>query len=298
MSTPGSPRGPALGPLALVVALALAAGNGPARAAEERLVTVGGAVTEIVAALGAADRIVAVDTTSTFPPAVVAGKPNVGYMRQLSAEGVLSFAPARVVAVEGAGPPDVLTILREAGMPVETVAEGHSPEGLLAKVRRVGDIVGRREAAEVLAASLADRFDRLAEARARTVPARVLFVLSIQNGRPMVAGTATAADAIIRLAGAVNVGAGFQGYRVMTDEALIAARPDAIVTMTRHGSESPAAAFGKLPALADTPAVRSGAVVVMDGLYLLGFGPRTPEAAEDLMKALQAKRAAAGDAVR
>ena len=53
------------------------------------------------------------------------------------------------------------------------------------------------------------------------------------NDRPMVAGRATAADGIIRLAGAANAIAEFDGYKIVNDEAMIAARPDAVLAMER-----------------------------------------------------------------
>ena len=60
-----------------------------------RIVSIGGAVTEILYALGLDKNIVAIDTTSLYPPQALQEKPNVGYMRQLSPEGVLG---ARAVA--------------------------------------------------------------------------------------------------------------------------------------------------------------------------------------------------------
>jgi ABC-type Fe3+-hydroxamate transport system substrate-binding protein len=59
-----------------------------------RIVSVGGAVTEILYALGLEQRVIAVDTTSLYPPRALAEKPNVGYMRQLSPEGVLALGPS------------------------------------------------------------------------------------------------------------------------------------------------------------------------------------------------------------
>lgn len=273
--------------LLVVSALPFAAPSAGAQT-PERLVTIGGAVTEIVAALGAADRIVAVDTTSTWPPEAVAGRPTVGYMRQLSAEGILSLAPTRVVAVEGAGPPGVLKLVADAGIPVDRVPDRPSPEGLAAKIRAIGRIVGRADRAESLAAEVTAGLADLARERAAAPrPVRALFVIAVQNGRPMAAGRGSAADAMLRLAGAVNVVDGFDGYKPLSDEAAVAAAPDVVVTMRRPGTS--AAELFALPALAGTPAARAGALVEMDGLYLLGFGPRTPEAARDLRRALIAK---------
>ena len=68
------------------------------------IVTVGGAITEIVYALGLEDRLVGIDTTSLYPPQALQQKPNVGYMRQLSAEGVLGLNPELILATAGLGP--------------------------------------------------------------------------------------------------------------------------------------------------------------------------------------------------
>ena len=58
--------------------------------ATERVISIGGDVTEIVYALGAQQALVARDSTSLQPPQATA-LPNVGYMRQLNAEGMLAM---------------------------------------------------------------------------------------------------------------------------------------------------------------------------------------------------------------
>ena len=66
-----------------------------------RVVSVGGAVTEILYGLGLEKNIVGIDTTSLYPPRAAAEKPSVGYMRQLSAEGVLGLRPTVILAIDG-----------------------------------------------------------------------------------------------------------------------------------------------------------------------------------------------------
>ncbi len=68
-----------------------------------RIVSVSGATTEIVYALGAEKQLVGTDTTSLFPAAALQ-TPKVGYMRQLSAEGLLSLKPDAVIGTTEAGP--------------------------------------------------------------------------------------------------------------------------------------------------------------------------------------------------
>lgn len=273
--------------LALAAALAAAAASAAAAAPPERLVSAGGVVTEILYALGADDRIVGVDTTSVHPPQALEDHPDVGYVRALSAEGVLSLAPDRVVAVDAAGPPDALALIRSAGVPITIVGEEPSEAGVLARIRTIGALVGEEARAEALAAEVEAGFAELASAR-ETIgePVRVLFVLSLQNGRAMVGGVGTSADAIIRLAGAVNAASVIDGYKPVTDEAIVEAAPDVVLSIARGDHALDAAEVFALPAFALTPAAEGRRLVTMDGLALLGFGPRTPQAARDLMRAL------------
>lgn len=259
----------------------------PAGAAGERIVSVGGAVTEILYALGLEGRIAAVDTTSLEPARALRDKPNVGYIRALSAEGVLSLQPSLVITTAEAGPPAAVKLVEEAGVRVARVPDEASPEGIVGKITTIGRLTGADEAARTLANATQARFAALAAARARIdTPVRAIFVLALQNGRPLVAGRGTAADGILRLAGADNVASGFDGYKPMTDEAIIAAAPDVVVMMDREGHRANADEVFAAPALAATPAAARRALVAMEGLYLLGFGPRTPDAARDLMRAL------------
>ncbi|MFD1881188.1 heme/hemin ABC transporter substrate-binding protein [Paracoccus pacificus] len=254
----------------------------------ERIVAIGGAVTEFVYAFGAGDRLVARDTTSTFPPEAMA-LPDVGYMRQLSPEGVLSMRPDLILAEEGAGPPEAVALLKSAGIPYEEIPSGASPGGVLAKADAVAEVLGVADGA--LRAALEADLTRAAKAdRAIATPQRVLFVLSAQDDRLLAAGAGTGAEAIITLAGATNAVSGFQGYKPLTDEAVIAAAPDAILMMDRgDGATDPEAQKAQvlaMPAVTATPAGKAGRVIRMNGLYLLGFGPRTGKAALDLHRAL------------
>ena len=106
----------------------------------------------------------------------------------------------------------------------------------------------------------------------------------------LAAGTGTEAEAIIEMAGGRNAVSGFEGYKPLTDEAVIAAAPDVILMMDRGDSvvdlDTLRAELLALPAIASTPAGKEGRLIRMNGLYLLGFGPRTGKAALELHRAL------------
>ena len=94
-----------------------------------RIVSIGGAITEILYALGFEDRLAGVDSTSLYPAAALRDKPNVGYMRQLSAEGVLGLNPSLVLAVQGSGPKETMDVLEAAKVPLVLVPETFSEAG-------------------------------------------------------------------------------------------------------------------------------------------------------------------------
>jgi len=255
--------------------------------AEGKLVAIGGSVTEIVYALGEEDRLVARDTTSTWPEAAKE-LPDIGYMRQLSPEGVLSVGPDGILSIEGSGPPETMAVLQSSGVPLVTIPEGYSAEGVATKIDKVGAALGAEEKAAELAASVRAELAKLAETVSGIEERkRVLFILSAQGGKILAAGTGTAADAMIRLAGGINAVEGYSGYKALTDEALIEAEPDAILMMDRGAADDHSAAqIMESAALKATPAGEAGLLIRMDGLYLLGFGPRTADAARELVSAL------------
>lgn len=282
--------------LAFVI-FALAAASPVARANEtkgafadpSRIASIGGSVTEIAFALGEADKLVARDSTSVYPQEALK-LPDVGYMRQLSPEGVLSVHPSGILALQGSGPKEAVDVLKKAEVPYIEVAEAYDHEGVLAKIRLVGQALGADAAAEALARQVDGKLKAVeAQTAAISDRKRVLFVLSVQQGKVMASGIGTTADGMIRLSGAVNAIDGFHGYRPLADEAIINARPDAILLMSNAGPGPSDADLLGIPALAATPAGQQKAIIRMDAGYLLGFGPRTADAAHDLARQLYGK---------
>lgn len=277
--------------------LTLAAGFGVlggVRAAPAlRLISIGGAVTELVYELGMQQQLVGVDSTSLYP-AAAQKLPNVGYARTLAAEGLLSLTPSLIVATEDAGPPAVLRQLEAARVPLHVLRADHSFEGLLGRTQRLGELLGRPAEATALVERLNTRWasaqQKVQQLRQGHAAPRVLFVLSHGMNQIRIAGQDTAADAMLTYAGATNALQGVTGYKPLTPEAVIAAAPDFILA-TDQGLEAAGGAEGllKVPGLAQTPAGRARMVVSFEALELLGFGPRLPQAVAQLAQALHAK---------
>ena len=273
----------ALAAALLMVAVVIAGASAASAAPPQRILAIGGAVTETLYALGLEERVVAVDTSSTYPPRALAEKPNVGYLRALSPEGVLSVGPDLIIALDGAGPPDAVKVLKGAAIPFETLPETRDEAGVLALIRRVAALAGVPERGEVLARNVAADFAALTALRARiTAPRSAVFVLSASGAAPVVGGAGTGAQAMFDLAGVANAMAALNGYKPAVGEAVLAADPYAIVLMKDQNHAVSDAAVKAMPAFAGTSAMEAGRFYRMDGGYLLSFGPRTPQAARDL----------------
>lgn len=274
---------------AALFAISIAAAS-PAPANEiKNVVAIGGSVTEIIFALGQGDKLIGRDSTSSFPPEV-ADLNDIGYMRALSPEGVLSVGPELIISEDGAGPVETLDVLQAAQIPFVVVPDAFSGDGIVRKILAVGEALEVPEQAQSLADQVSvslTQAQALASERAGDEKQRVLFVLSAQGGRILAAGRNTAADGIIAMAGGRNVITEFEGYKQLSDEAINAAAPDVILMMDRGGDHGVAnTELFALPALVGTPAAKRDAVIRMNGLYLLGFGPRTADAVRDLSHAL------------
>ena len=252
----------------------------------DRVVTVGGSITEIVFELGQADRLVARDSTSTFPTEAEQ-LPDVGYMRALSPEGLLSMNPDLVLAEADSGPPEAIDVLRSSRVRYVSVPDRFDAGAVREKIEVIADALGVPERGQTLATRVDQEIAEAMEAARRDEPPRMMFILSMAGGRVLAAGSDTAAEGIIKLAGGVNAVEGYEGYKPLSDEAAIATRADVIIMMDRGGEH--AADDSELwshPGLGATPAAASGAVVRVDGLLLLGFGPRLPLAIRTLTEAV------------
>ena len=262
-----------------IVAFTLLVGCGETSQESKGVISIGGDITEIIYALGKIDQVIGRDTTS-FHPESVTRLPDVGYVRQLGAEGLLSLSPDLIIASPETGPPEVVEQIRQTGIPFVLTEGGFNLAGLLKRIETIGKTLDAETEAERLSQSIIAKMQKIDKKLAAVSrKPKVLFLMSASDGSPMAAGKDTAADAIINLAKGENIFENQSGYKAYSYEALADARPDIIMMM-----EHSLASLGGIetiqahPALGMTPAARSGNILSIDGLFLLGFGPRLPEA--------------------
>ncbi|MCX8957842.1 heme/hemin ABC transporter substrate-binding protein [Erwinia psidii] len=252
--------------------------------AQQRIVSIGGDITEIIYALDAQQSLVARDSTSLHP-AVVTKLPDVGYMRQLNAEGILAMKPTLVIASELSKPSVALKQVEQANVKVITVTGEYSLSAIQQKIATVASALHKEEEGKALEEKIASQ---LAGVPDKPLPIKVLYIINHSGMKVMAAGTETAADSAIRSAGLQNAMGNIPHYQALTQEGIIASAPQLVVmgeeSMKAMGSEDK---IWQLPGLALTPAGKNHRLLVVDEMALLGFGIETPGAIVKLRKAAE-----------
>ncbi|MEM7612239.1 MAG: ABC transporter substrate-binding protein [Pseudomonadota bacterium] len=254
----------------------------------ERLVIAGGSITEIVFELGAESLLVAVDSTSNYPMAA-AHLPQIGYVRALSAEGVLSRSPSLVIGEDDTGPPEVLAQLKAAGVEVAIVAEQYDAAGVINKVRCVAQLIGRESTAEkYIADTLMPAAESLNRNASKGRKPRGMVLLGIRDGTIIAAGKGTSGEGLLALMTATNALDNVAGWKPISVESMLLSDPDFLV-IPQRGLDAAGGIDGLLahPTLRLTKAAQARQVYAMDGMAMLGFGPRTLESAARLSAAIR-----------
>jgi iron complex transport system substrate-binding protein len=246
-----------------------------------RIVSLNGDLTETIFALGAGDRVVGRDLTTTFPPEAEA-LPDIGLARNLNAEAVIALSPTLVVGDTQVEPEAAIEQIRAAGIPVVILQAEVTFEGVTRKIENMGRILGLETEAEALAASVQREIDdaRALAATATSRP-RVAYLYVRGPETLLVFGNGMPTHFLIEDANATDA-AGDVGVVFAEDlsaETLVQAAPDILVT-PEEGFEIIGGldSFLALPGVADTPAGQNGAVLTYDEALLLGMGPRAGEA--------------------
>lgn len=249
--------------------------------AQQRIVSLNGAISEMLCALGLEVQIAGVDITSNYP-ASLKQKASVGHNRNISAEGILALRPTLILGVKEELKPEVLEQLKSANVKVRLIPQEFSAQGTRNMLTEIATVTNTVEKGK----QLLGKFDK--EMAALKIPAtgkKVLFVYARGTGSMTVCGTGQSLDKMIQLAGAANAITGFKDFKPLSAEALVAANPD-VILLFDSGLQSVGGIEGllKVPGVSNTNAGKNRKIISMDGQFLSGFGLRLPEAIQQLHK--------------
>ena len=272
--------------LALAAALALCA-VASIGAEARRVVSIIPATTEMLFAMGAGDRVVAVGSYDRFPPEVDK-LPRVGALLDPNVERILSLKPGLVVLY--GTQTDLRAQLERAGVPYYAYVHRGLPD-ITQTIRSLGARVG----VDASANALADRIERqLRDIRARVADRRRPKTLLVFGREPGTLRNIEASGGVgflhdtLETAGGDDVLADVKQQAVtMSTELVLACAPEVIVELRyTRGDAAAASDLRAWDALASVPAVRNHNVLVLQGEEFVVPGPRVADATAKLAAVL------------
>lgn len=250
-----------------------------APAKTEKIVSLNGAITEIVAALGHEKEIVGTDVTSTYPESLKGTAKDLGHVRSISIESIMALQPTVILATDKDMSPDLLEKIKKSGVKAEVFTQDFSTDGTKKLISDVAKALNHADYSALTAKIDAD----LKNVKPIAKAPKVLFIYARGAGMLMVSGKNTPVEKIITLAGGQNAVTDFEDYKPLTPEALIKGNPDVILMFTT-GLESVGGTEGalKIKGVDKTNAGKNKKIIALDGALLSGFGPRVGEGAAQL----------------
>ncbi|SMF52814.1 heme/hemin ABC transporter substrate-binding protein [Pseudobacteriovorax antillogorgiicola] len=258
------------------------------QAKEQRLVAIGGSITEVICALGHCQDIVAADATSVYPSDLLERVPNLGYYRQLSAEGVVKQKADRIFMIDSAGPIKEVEKLKSLGIPIETLSSKKTVEAAEDRILKLGAKLNKADQARELIKQMKSDLSR-AKVKAKTIRpgVKILFIYSRGRDRMMVAGRDTGPDEMFRILGLKNAFPG-KGFKPVSGEAIMKLNPDVIVFPENSKEKMTVQEIQQMiPGIKYTAAAKQKRILFIDDLKFLGFTHRLGEAALDLIRGLE-----------
>ena len=272
--------------------------NQATNAGEERYVVISPIYNEIIWALGAQDKVVGVDLSSTYPPEVK-NVQTVGYHRALSAEGILSLRPTQILSSDdNIGPPQVVEQIKQLNIPIKAfAAKNDSLDGTKALIREIAVLFHKEDKAEELCKTLDSQV------------AAAMEKVKQYTDKPRIAvihfGRASNVYMVVGKSGGEGGGTGkmieWSGgsmavdsekmQRMASPEIIAQANPD-IILVTDYGFDRTGGSVDEikaLPGVATSNAAKNNKIYRVEENQLMYFGPRTGENIEKVAAIIHQK---------
>ena len=256
----------------------------------KRIVALTASCAEILYAVGGGDLLVARGTYCDYPEEVKA-LPALGSGADTNMEDVIAMAPDMVIIDTMAQTTEQIEALEKAGIAV-VVTSSSGLKGVYEAVRLIGAAVDREENAEKVVADMQTRLDKLAEkVAAMNIPEEERPSIYFEVTPPYygygiwAAGKGSFMDEVSQILGLRNIFADSEEWAVVSEEQIIEANPEYIVTITMYSGEEYQSAEAEImarPGWENIPAVKNGAIKLFANDELSRPAPRLVDGAEIL----------------
>ena len=242
-----------------------------------RIVSIGSSITEIIYFLNSQDQIIAIDITSNFPEDAKKF-PSVGYIRNLSAEGLLSTNPSIIISEDDIGPKNIIKQIQDTKTELRIIPEEQTLNGIIQKIQCVGNIIGQQEEAEKkISSEINPVINKIKEIKKEKDLSniKIMMILSTEGNSTVVAGSNTSGDSFIKMLGATNIFESINGWKAVTAETILLKNPDYIIIPEKDlHKQSNVNTISENMILKETNAGKNNGYIIKDGMAILGYGPR------------------------
>ena len=249
------------------------------------IVVAGGSITEIIYFLNLQNKLVGVDVTSNYP--LNAKKlPSIGYIRNLSIEGLLSLKPNLILAEESIGPPIIVKQLNKTSVEFRIIKNNYTLEGINEKFLCISKILDVEIKNNIDYKKFVNNVKKLKSFVKNNNKEKkdILLILMMKGTSPIIAGKNTSGHGFIKMIGQNNSMDKVSGWKPVSSEQILIANPNYIIVTKRALKDfTSIEKFLKLPGISSTKAAKNKNVFIKDGMSLLGYGPRTINVAKEIL---------------
>ena len=200
----------------------------------QRVVSLAPSNTEILFALGLADKVVAVTDYCNYPPEAKE-KPSIGGYSTTNIEEILALSPDLILATS-IHEKRVIPQLEERGLAVFAV-NSRTLDEILAAITLVGEVTGKKSEASTLVVEMQNKIKAVTDKTGSLTPAQRPRVFFVTWHDPLkTPGTGTRHDELIQKAGGTNIARDLTDYAGISLEAVIEANPEVIIAGVGMGS--------------------------------------------------------------
>ena len=249
------------------------------------IVVAGGSITEIIYFLNLQNKLVGVDVTSNYP--LNAKKlPSIGYIRNLSIEGLLSLKPNLILAEESIGPPIIVKQLNKTSVEFRIIKNNYTIDGINEKFLCISKILDVDIKNNIDYKKFVNNVKKLKSFVKNNNKEKkdILLILMMKGTSPIIAGKNTSGHGFIKMIGQNNSMDKVSGWKPVSAEEILIANPNYIIITKRALKDFISIEkFLKLPGISSTKAAKNKNVFIKDGMSLLGYGPRTINVAKEIL---------------
>ncbi|GEK57936.1 ABC transporter substrate-binding protein [Marinococcus halophilus] len=236
--------------------------------------------TEIVYELGALNKIEARTDADTYPEEVTDIE-SVGSGLEPNIEEIIAMDPDMVLAHASSGIEDSLSQVEEAGIPVITVPDAQSFDAVYDSIELIGTAIGEEEEAKEVIGEMKKDVSDVKKATEEAESSQEVYVEVGASPDLYTAGSGTFIDEMLSAVHAENAASELEGWSMVSEEEIIDASPDVILT-TYPTEKEPLEMIGSREGWETVPAVENDEVYALSSDKVSRPGPRLTEGLEEM----------------